>query len=55
MDNRTILLEGWELEDNQGNVFVFPDFDIKPDQSCRIYTGETLRFQLWLKSGYLGE
>jgi micrococcal nuclease len=36
-----VSIEGWRL--NAGDlrqVFVFPDFDLQPGQSCRVYTNE---------------
>ena len=36
-----INLDGWRLTaGNRGQDFDFPDFELQPDQRCRIYTDE---------------
>ena len=37
----TINLLGWRLNaGDPGQDFIFPDFDLQPSQSCRVYTNE---------------
>jgi len=33
-------LAGWQLRDDDENVFVFPSFLMEPGQSCKVYTDE---------------
>jgi WD40 repeat protein len=60
--NMSIDLTDWTLEDSQGNVFVFPETHIEPNDAIRIYTrnGSNSRNELFWNTmkaiwGELGE
>ena len=39
-DGAPLNLQGWTLEDTNGNVFYFPSFEMATGQTCRVYTNE---------------
>ncbi len=39
-DSAAIQLERWTLSDNQNHVFTFPNFQMQPGATCRVYTNQ---------------
>lgn len=39
-EGRKLSLEGWKLEDASGTTFTFPDVDLPPGESLKVYTSE---------------
>ena len=38
--NEPVAMKGWTIRDESGKTFHFPDIQIEPGQTCRIYTNE---------------
>ena len=38
--SQPVELNGWRLSDTRFNMFNFPQFQMQPGQTCRVYTGE---------------
>ena len=39
--SQPVELNGWRLSDTKYNIFNFPQFQMQPGQTCRVYTGES--------------